>query len=205
MDQGQAAPGSQLGDSGRVYGPLLKPQVAALGLGAVLLVQLLRRMQARALLRLHAAEAEMAEVARRGRERDRDPEEDRDRHRLLQLLHGHAETARRHVRRLSMPWHGYAAAPHGAQPSSGRDPERELDAALDAAVAHERRRTGSVAREELLDPRLVSREASPDALRSTQGSTSPGAGAGARARTPSPAPLPASRDRSLWSLLLGGQ
>ena len=176
--------------------------MAALGLGALLLLQLLRRMQARALLRLHAAEAEMAEVARRGRERDRDPEEERDRHRLLQLLHGHAEAARRHVRRLSMPWHGYAAAPHGAQPSSpGRDPERELD----AAVAHERRRAGSVAREELLDPRLVSREGSPDALRSTQGSTSPGAGAGARARTPSPAPLPASRDRSLWSLLLGGQ
>lgn len=179
------------------------PQVAALGLGAVLLLQLLRRMQARALLRLHAAEAEMAEVAGRGRERDRDPDQDRDRHRLLQLLHGHAEAARRHVRRLSMPWHGYAAAPHGAQPSSGRDPERELD----LAVANERRRTGSVGREELLDPRLVSREASPFALRSTHGPTSPGAGAGAGARTPSPAPLPepASRNRSLWSLLLGGQ
>jgi hypothetical protein len=164
-------------------------------------------MQARALLRLHAAEAEMAEVAGRGRERGGDPDQVRDqvrdRHRLLQLLHGHAEAARRRVRKLSMPWHGYAAAPHGAQPSSGRDSERELD----AAVADELRNTGSVAREELLDPRLVSREASPDALRSTQGSTSPGAGAGARARTPSPAllPEPASRDRSLWSLLLGGQ
>ena len=130
----------------------------------------------------------MAEVAERGRDRNRDRDQDRDRDRLLRLLQDHAEAARRHVRQLSMPWHGYAAAPRGVQPSSGRDSGRELD----APVANER---------------LISRDASP-ALRSTSpdlAAQAPGAVAGAR--TPSPAPLPVSvsRERGLWSLLLGGQ
>ena len=139
-------------------------------------------MRVRALLRLQAAEAEMAEVAERGRDRERDRDQDRDRDRLLRLLHAHAEAARRHVRRLSTPWHGYAAAPRGVQPSSGRDSGNEL----------------------------ISRDASP-ALRSTSpdlaAALAPGAVAVAGARTPSPAPLPASvsRERGLWSLLLGGQ
>ena len=185
--------------------------VAALGLCAVLLLHLLWRMQVRALLRLQAAEMEMAEVAERGRGQDRD----RDRDRLLRLLHGHAEAARRHVRRLSACGHGYAAAPHGVQPASGLDSDRELEVV--AAAVDEQRRSERVSREELLDPSLSSRDVSP-ALRSTSpnlaagtpdaiAGAGAGAGAGAPVRTPSPAPLPrpVSRERSLWSLLLGGQ
>jgi hypothetical protein len=156
-------------------------------------------MRVRALLRLQAAEAEMAEVAERGRDRERDRDQDRDRDRLLRLLHAHAEAARRHVRRLSTPWHGYAAAPRGVQPASDRDSDRELD----EAVANELRKR--VSHEELLDPSLGSRDASP-ALRSTSPDLAARA-PGAVGRTPSPAPLPrsVSRERSLWSLLLGGQ
>ena len=193
----------QLGDPGQVYGLLLDTQVAALGLCAVLLLHLLQRMQVRAQLRLQAAEAEMAEVAERGRDRDRDRDQDRDRDRLLRLLQGHAEAARRHVRQLSMPWHGYAAAPRGVQPSSGRDSGRELD----APVANELPCSERVSREELLEPSLNSRDASP-ALRSASpdlAAHAPGAVAGARTLSPAPLPASVSRERSLWSLLLGGQ